>query len=85
MNDLDLNNYTIYTLRDCNENENIYGVIMLHNSHTADDFQKEINRIKEEFEDEIHQYGDDWQIISREISDDFDWLELRTSEEYLEY
>lgn len=85
MNDLDLNNYTIYTLRDCNNSNLLYGAIMLHNKHTIEDFQKEINRIKEKKAEEIYTYGDDWDIISSNIDERFDWIELSISDDYLVY
>ncbi len=85
MESLDLNNYTVYELRDCNDSDVVYGAIALNNKHTVRDFQNEINRVKNEFEDEIAQYGDDWSIIQENIDNKFDWFELGLNDGYLEY
>ena len=45
------------------------------------------NSDNEEKQDEINKYGDDWSIISENISDKFDWFELDidTDDDYLEF
>lgn len=73
---VDLDNYVAYTLKDCNNYESNLGAILLNKKHKVEEFQEEINRVKEKFEDEISQYGDDWSIITENIDEKFDWLEL---------
>lgn len=82
-NMIDLNQYNIYTLRDCYDDDKVCGLILLNTKHTINEFQQEINRIKEEFADEISKYGDDWSIIAREVDEKIDWLELSLDENYL--
>lgn len=79
-------NYRQVELRDCYDDKN-YTYIMLNYKHSVKEFQDEINRIKEEKQDEINKYGDDWSIISENISDKFDWFELDidTDDDYLEF
>lgn len=79
-------NYRQVELRDCYDNKN-YTYIMLNYKHSVKEFQDEINRIKEEKQDEINKYGDDWTIISQNISENFDWFELDidTDDDYLEF
>lgn len=79
-------NYRQVELRDCYNNE-VYIYIMLNYKHSVKEFQDEINRIKLEKQEEINKYGDDWSIISENISDKFDWFELdiETDDDYLEF
>lgn len=79
-------NYRQVKLRNCYDDKN-YTYIMLNYKHSVKEFQDEINRIKEEKQDEINKYGDDWSIISENISDKFDWFELDidTDDDYLEF
>lgn len=70
-----LDNYRIIGLKDCSTDE-INTLIALNKKHTVEEFQNEINRVKNKFEEEILEYGDDWAIISENISDEFDWFEL---------
>lgn len=76
--------YRAVELRDCYTGE-VYTIIMLSNKHSVKDFQKEIYRAKEQVQDQIDRYGDDWTYISDAISNDFDWYELSTDDKYLEY
>lgn len=79
-------NYRQVELRDWYNNE-VYTYIMLNYKHSVKEFQDEINRIREEKSEEINKYGDDWSIISENISDKFDWFELDidTDDDYLEF
>lgn len=78
------NNYRVVEVRDCIDNDILYFTILLNNKHTIKEFQNEINRIKREKADEIYTYGNDWEIISENISKDFDWRDdLDTDEDYL--
>lgn len=45
--------------------------IFLNNKITVEEFQKEIDRIKEEHQEEINEYGDDLNIILSNIELDF--------------
>lgn len=51
-------------------------MLAINKKHSIREFQNEINRVKNKFEEEILEYGDDWAIISENISDEFDWFEL---------
>ena len=84
--DDDDNHYRSVELRDCWNGE-VYTRIMLNYKHSVKEFQDEINRIREEKSEEINKYGDDWSIISENISEDFDWYELDidTDDDYLEF
>lgn len=78
------NKYRAVELRDCYTNE-VYTIIMLNNKHSVKDFQDEINRAREERQEDINKYGDDWTYISESISKNFDWYELESDDDYLEY
>lgn len=51
-------------------------MLAINKKHSIKEFQNEINRVKNKFEEEILEYGDDWEIISKNISSKFDWFEL---------
>jgi len=80
------NNYTLIALRDCYNEDTIYGVIYLNNKHSIQDFQNAINKAKEKRVDEIDEYGDDWSFISEELTD-FDYIEVGCyeCEDYVEF
>lgn len=80
---IDLNDYRVVELRDSYDNDNILGVVLLNNKHTIDDFQNAIYKAKEEWKNEIYEYGCDWEFISR-LLEDFDYIELNM-DDYVEY
>ena len=76
---MNLEDYRAVLLTDSGDYDEIYEVILLSYEHTVDEFQAEINRIKEEYKEEIQLNGDDWNIIKANISDKFDWQELNSN------
>ena len=77
-------NYIIIGLKDYSTDK-INTIIALNKKHTVEEFQNEINRVKNKFEKEILEYGDDWAIISENISKKFDWFELGGVNFYVEF
>lgn len=76
---MNLEDYRAVLLTDIGDYNEIYEVILLSYVHSVDEFQAEINRIKEEHKEEIQLNGDDWNIIKANISDKFDWQELNSN------
>lgn len=67
--------YRAVRVVDCCNDTLIYLVIMLNNKHTVEDLQKEIYRIKNEYAEELMEYGNDVEFVLEHISDEFDWFE----------
>lgn len=74
-----LDDYRVVLLTDSGDYDEIYETILLSYEHTVDEFQTEIDRIKEEHKEEIQLNGDDWNIVKANISDKFDWQELNSN------
>lgn len=82
---VDLSNYEVFTLRDVQDTEMIYNIILLNKKHSAQEFQKAINNGKEKHAEEIGLWGCDWEYIKEELGD-FDFIELSYDDSYwLEY
>ena len=79
-------NYRLVALVDSWDNDKILGVIYLNNKHSLEDFQDAIYKAKEKREDDIYEYGKDWEFISEEL-DDFDYIETNAelNGDYVEY
>ena len=75
---MNIEDYRAIRIKDCEDNNVDYGVIMLHNKHSVKDLQDEINRIKREKYEEIMEYGNDLEVIKENISSEFNWFELDT-------
>ena len=73
---MNLEDYNIVLKRDCNEENIIYGIVLLNKKHTTKDFQQEIYRAKQEAYEEIQEFGDDWYYIEQYMNKDFDYIEL---------
>lgn len=79
-----ISGYRAVRVVDCYNSNTTYDTIMLSNKHNIREFQAEINRVKDLKAEEISKYGDDWEIIKENISDNFDWYEIDYSDEYIE-
>ena len=73
-----LEDYEICILRDSCEPECIYNFILLNKKHNVKDFQKEIYSSKKRHEDEISEFGNDFEYIFGDtiLNDKFDYLML---------
>ncbi len=76
---INLDNYKVILKKDC-YSDTTYGIILLNKKHTVEEFQEEINKAKEQAQNEINKYGDDWYFITKYISKDFDYIELGIDE-----
>lgn len=76
---MDLDNYRAILVRDIGDYDTIYEVILLNYKHTVEEFQNEINRIRNEHKEEIQLYGNDWEIIKANLDNKFDWVELNSN------
>ena len=78
--------YTLVSLVDCCDRDEVLGAVYLNNKHSLKDFQNAIYKAKEKRADEIYEYGDDWSFISEEL-DDFDYFEVDNydTENWVEY
>lgn len=72
------NNYRLVALRDSCDYDNILGAVYLNNKHSIQDFQNAIYKAKEKREDEIYEFGEDWDIISEEL-EEFDYIETNSN------
>lgn len=79
-------NYTLVSLVDCWDRDNVLGAIYLNKKHSIQDFQNAIYDAKEKREEDINKYGDDWSYISEELGD-FDYFEVDSydTENWVEY
>ena len=80
------NNYTLVSLVDCWDRDNVLGAVYLNEKHSIQDFQNAIYQAKEKRQEEINEYGDDWSFISEEL-DDFDYFEVDSydTDNWVEY
>lgn len=62
--------YRLVQIKSC-EDSAFSEPIFLNNKITVEEFQKEIDRVKEEHQEEINEYGDDLNIILSNIELDF--------------
>ena len=76
-----LEDYRVILITDIGDYDEIYEAILLSYDHTVDEFQNEIDRIREEHKEEIQLNGNDWEIIKANISDKFDWQEININTE----
>ena len=66
--------YTLVSLVDCCDRDEVLGAVYLNKKHSIQDFQNAIYKAKEKRADEIYEFGEDWTIISEELGD-FDYIE----------
>lgn len=81
---MNLKEYRAIALRDFQNNNIIYSIILLNNKHNVKEFQDEIDKIVEEKYEEINLYGDDWEIVKKYINKKFDWIELKYNNDFLQ-
>lgn len=82
---MNLEDYRAVLLKDFQNSDIVYAVVLLNNKHSVTEFQEEINRIVREKMEEISLYGDDWEIVKANINEKYDWQELNMEHEgYLE-
>lgn len=71
-----LENYRIVKIED-SSCDKLYNFILLNNKVKIEDFQVEINRVKEEHKKEIEEWGDDLQVVLTNIdANKFDFMEF---------
>ena len=73
---MNIEDYRAIRIKDCEDNNVDYGIIMLHNKHSVKDFQQAINKVKSRYYDEGNL---DWQvddILADKELEQFDWFEL---------
>ena len=75
---MNIEDYRAVRIKDCEDCNVNYGIIILNNKHSVKDLQDEINRIKREKYEEIMEYGNDLEVIKENISNKFNWFELDT-------
>ena len=81
--EIDLNNYRIVKIYD-NYDWEITGALLLNNKHNVEDFRKAIHKAKEKHEEDIYNYGFDWEYIEEEL-DNFDYYKFDFGESYIDY
>lgn len=73
---MNIEDYRAIRIKDCEDNNVDYGIIMLNNKHSVKDFQQAINKVKNRYFDEGNL---EWQIndilTEKELAK-FDWFEL---------
>lgn len=73
---MNIEDYRAIRIKDCEDNNVDYGIIMLNNKHSVKDFQQAINKVKNRYFDEGNL---EWQIndilMEKELAK-FDWFEL---------
>lgn len=71
-----LENYRIVKIGDYSS-YTTYSLILLNNKIKIEDFQNEMDRIKEEHKEEIEKWGDDLQVVLTNIDiKKFDFIEI---------
>lgn len=73
---MNIENYRAVRIDDCEDKNINYGVIMLNNKHTINEFQQAINNIKNKY---FEEGNFDWQvddILTDESLEQFDWFEI---------
>lgn len=80
---INLDNYNVVKMID-NYDWTITGVILLNNKHNIDDFRDAIKQAKIKHEDDIYEYGCDWDFIEQEL-DDYDYIVLDFTSDSVEY
>ena len=71
-----LEDYRAIRIKDCEDNNVNYGIIMLNNKHSVKDFQQAINKVKNRYYDEGNL---EWQIndiLMEEELSQLEWFEI---------
>ena len=73
---MNIEDYRAIRIKDCEDNNVDYGIIMLNNKHSVKDFQQAINKVKNRYFDEGNL---DWQIndilMEKELAE-LEWFEI---------
>ena len=73
---MNIEDYRAIRIKDCEDNNIDYGIIMLHNKHSVKDFQQAINKVKSRYYDEGNL---EWQIndilMEKELAE-LEWFEI---------
>ena len=73
---MNIEDYRAIRIKDCEDNNVDYGIIMLNNKHSVKDFQQAINKVKNRYFDEGNL---EWQIndilMEKELSE-LEWFEI---------
>lgn len=73
---MNIEDYRAIRIKDCEDNNVDYGIIMLHNKHNVKDFQQAINKVKNRYYDEGNL---EWQIndilMEKELAE-LEWFEI---------
>ena len=73
---MNIEDYRAIRIKDCEDNNVDYGIIMLNNKHSVKDFQQAINKVKNRYYDEGNL---DWQIndilMEKELAE-LEWFEI---------
>ena len=73
---MNIDNYRAIRIKDCEDNNVDYGIIMLNNKHSVKDFQQAINKVKNRYFDEGNL---EWQIndilMEKELAE-LEWFEI---------
>ena len=73
---MNIEDYRAIRIKDCENNNVDYGIIMLNNKHSVKDFQQAINKVKNRYFDEGNL---EWQIndiLADKELEQFDWFEI---------
>ena len=73
---MNIEDYRAIRIKDCEDNNVDYGIIMLNNKHSVKDFQQAINKVKNRYFDEGNL---EWQIndilMEKELAK-LEWFEI---------
>lgn len=73
---MNIEDYRAIRIKDCEDNNVDYGIIMLNNKHSVKDFQQAINKVKNRYYDEGNL---EWQIndilMEKELAE-LEWFEI---------
>ena len=73
---MNIEDYRAIRIKDCEDNNVDYGIIMLNNKHSVKDFQQAINKVKNRYFDERNL---EWQIndilMEKELAE-LEWFEI---------
>jgi hypothetical protein len=73
---MNIEDYRAIRIKDCEDNNVDYGIIMLNNKHSVKDFQQAINKVKNRYYDEGNL---EWQIndilMEKEL-EELEWFEI---------
>ena len=73
---MNIEDYRAIRIKDCEDNNVDYGIIMLNNKHSVKDFQQAINKVKNRYFDEGNL---EWQIndilMEKELAE-LEWFEI---------